>query len=188
MAKKPLKPKTTKARATAKSKASQPATDEPKKAARVIKGDKDFALHYGRSTRTVQSWRDKGLPFKEVGFHQYEYDLDQTDVWVDEFTTGEENDGDSSVRKEREQIKLAIEKEQLAKAKRENAEADGNILPRDEYELHLVERNQLARDAFLNIPKQMRRHLGPKSDKPIQELQKLIEKALNQLADQGQDG
>jgi phage terminase Nu1 subunit (DNA packaging protein) len=195
MPKKPLKPKATTKTLKGKSKPAtkaKPATPtplepQPEKPSRLISGDKDLALHYGRSTRTIQSWRDKGLPFKDLGFHKYQYDLDQTDPWVDDFTAGDESDGDSSVRKERERVKLAIDKELFEKVARENAEAKKNILPKDEYELHLVERNQLVRDALLNIPKQMRRHLGPKSEKQLAELTKLIEKALNQLADEGQD-
>lgn len=185
MAKKTTKPKAASKPAKPKPAKPRPENPPPEKPKRLINGDKEFALHYGRSTRTIQTWRDKGLPFTELGFHQYQYDLDQTDPWVDEFTSGEDAEGDSSVRKEREQVRLAIEKEQLAKLTRENAEADGNILPKDEYELHLVEQNQRVRDFLISIPQQMRKHMGPNSQKQLAELTKLIDKGLNQLADTG---
>lgn len=177
------KSKSTAKQTTAQKPAAKKPQAEPEKPSRVITGDKDLALHYGRSTRTIQTWRDKGLPFTELGFHQYQYDLDQTDPWVDDFTSGDDSEDGSSVRKEREATRLAIEKEQLAKLTRENAEADGNILPKDEYELHLVERNQRVRDFLLSIPQQMRKHMGPNSKKQLAELTKLIEKGLIQLAD-----
>lgn len=185
MAPKRAKPKPKSPQSKAKPKVAKPAEplSKPEPLKRLVTGDKDLALHYGRSTRTIQTWRDKGLPFREVGFHQYEYDLDQTDPWVDDFTAGDDSEEGSSVRKEREAVKLAIEKEQLAKLTRENAEADGNILPKDEYELHLVERNQRVRDFLLSIPQQMRKHMGPNGKKQLAELTKLIEKGLIQLAD-----
>ena len=59
----------------------------------------------------------------------------------------------------------------------------GNLLPRDVYEIFANETIAEARDAFLHIPTEMRKHLPKKyCNDIVEELTKQINTALNRLA------
>lgn len=169
-----------------KAKAEKPAAktkDEPK---RIVDGDDEFAEFYEVSTRTVQTWRKKGMPCEKTNARQYQYDLDLTDPWVATFRKADQTAAAAEINQKINDAELRIKLATALKKERELEREAGNVLLRDEYELHLVERNQRVRDFILSIPQQMRKHMPRDSKKPLAELTKLIDKALNQLADTGQ--
>lgn len=162
------------------------ASKEEPAVSRIIKGQKAFAKHCGVTTKTVQNWQDGELPFTDLGGNKYEYDLDLTEPWVATFHAKSAKDPEAlKVRSQREDARLRLDLVDAEVAEMDLAARKGNILPRDEYELFLIEHNMLVRDSMLAIPKQMRRHLGPNSQKILHELERLINKALEHLADKG---
>lgn len=151
---------------------------------RLMTGDKDFALHYGVSTRTVQTWRDKGMPCEKTASRQYVYDLDKTDEWIDAFRATEANES-AEIYKQLDEAKLRIDLAKALKLERDIERDAGNVLMRDEWELFASECIIAARDAFIGLTKQFRRHLCKKCQGKLKELDVLIAKALNRLADIG---
>lgn len=155
---------------------------EPVPERRIISGDQALARTYGVSTKTVQNWRGVGLPSIDRG-NGFDYDLNETDPWVAAYRT--EGDGDEetgSLNKQIKEAKLRIELAEADRLEREEEQARGNILPRDEYELFATETIQNARDQLLRIPRLMKSHLCSKCHKKLQELEKQIKTALEQLS------
>jgi phage terminase Nu1 subunit (DNA packaging protein) len=156
----------------------------PKTAPRVIDGDKAFAEHVGKSTRTVQTWRDKGLPHEELGPNKYRYHLDKTEPWIEANSKQDQQSEErQKLKVEREKAKLRADIARALKVEREEQEAQKNILPRDTWEAFAVETIHVARGQLMQIPKQVRRHLCSKCQKsaPV-EIEKLITKALHKIA------
>lgn len=154
----------------------------PEPERRIVSGDTALARHYKVSTKTVQNWRGVGLPCIDRG-NGFDYDLDETDPWVDAYRA--ESTPDEEVGSLNRQLKAAKLRAEIAEAnrlEREEEEARGNILPRDEYELFATEQIQEARDQLLRIPKLMKPHLCKKCHTKIQELEKQIKTALERLA------
>ena len=181
MAKKPVKKPPVKRSPKAKAAVSKPV------AARLIEGDKAFAEHVKKSTRTIQTWRDKGLPHKEdpPGSKKYRYNLDETEAWIAENISKDEeqNNERAKLRFEREKAKLRADIAKALKVEREEQEAQGNILLRDEWESFAIEQIQIARGQLLQLGKQARRHMCRKCQKTAPaEIEKLIDKALRKIA------
>lgn len=150
---------------------------------RYLEGDSAIAKHYDVSERTIQSWRKKGMPFDKIKPNFYKYDLDLTDEWVDVFRRKYSGvEGNAQLRIELDQVKLRIDIAKAEKLEREEEEARGNILRKDEWESFAIELIQVCRGQILQLPKQMRRHLCGKCQKtaPI-ELDKLVNKVLHKL-------
>lgn len=167
--------------------ASKPKAATPRtkpKAERFIDGDKAFSKHVGKSTKTVQNWRDKGMPFEELEPRKYRYHLDQTEPWIQlNGKDDEDSDERKQLRVDREKARLRSDIAKAMKVEREEQEAQGNILPRDVWESFVVELVYVVRGMFLQIPKQSRRHCCSKCAKTVPvEMEKLITKALHKLA------
>lgn len=172
------------AKATAKKPSAETIAPEPiDSASRVLDGDKAFSEHYKVSTRTVQTWRDKGLPHDEIGHNKYRYDLNRTDEWVEAFRKHDEDTDSIGFKKELNELKLRAERTKVERLEREEQEARGNILPRSEWEAFVVELIHVTRGQLLQLPKQARRHMCNKCGKKVpDEIDKLIRKALSHLA------
>jgi phage terminase Nu1 subunit (DNA packaging protein) len=151
---------------------------------RIVDGDKAIAKHYERSTRTIQTWRDNGLPHEPLPPNSYRYDLDLTDPWVAAFS--DQSDESPEATEVRHKISLAKLRTELAKAERlerEEKEATGNILPRDEWESFAVELVHVVRGQFLQLSKQARKHMCAKCQKTVPaEIDRLIDKSLQHIA------
>lgn len=153
-----------------------------KKDREIVSGDLALSRRYGVSTKTIQNWRGNGLPCIERG-HGFDYDVAETDPWVEEYRAENSDDEETgSLNRQLKEAKLRQELAEAARAEREEQAAQGNILPRDDYELFAVETIQNARDQLLRIPKQMKHHLCSKCQSKIHELEKQLKTALEQLA------
>lgn len=148
----------------------------------IVSGDQALAKHYGVTTRTIYQWRGDGMPCIDRG-RFFDYYLDETDQWVSEKRAEEGGDEEAgSLNKQLKEAKLRIELVEAERLERQEEEARGNILPRDEYELFAAETIQDARDQLLRIPRLMKNHLCSKCQKKVTELEKQIKTALEQLA------
>lgn len=161
-----------------------PVEPEPPAPRRTVEGDKAIAKNYSVSTRTIQNWRDAGLPFETVKPNWYRYDLDETDSWVETFRS--QDSDQSPIQKLKYEIEEAKLRKELANAERlerEEEEAKGNILRRDEWESFAIELIQVCRGQLLQLGKQTRRHCCAKCQKTVPiELAKLVDKVLQKLA------
>lgn len=149
---------------------------------RIVSGDTALARQYGVSTKTVQNWKGYGLPCIDRG-NGFDYDLNETDPWVEAYREEDGSDEEAgSLNRQIKEAKLRIELAEADRLEREEEQARGNILPRDEYELFATETIQNARDQLLRIPRLMKSHLCSKCHKKLQELEKQIKTALEQLS------
>jgi phage terminase Nu1 subunit (DNA packaging protein) len=173
-------PPAKKPKAKAKPKA-EPKTEPPAK--RTIVGDFELGQHYGVDKKSVYNWRKDGMPATKLPGNKWEYDLDQTDPWVEaKRHTGEPDDELSAIRKEIALTKLRTERAKASSLERENELAEGNVLDREATELKITEVIQSTRDALLRIPTVFHAHLCKKCQPKRDELKKQIEHALTQLA------
>lgn len=176
--------------ATSKSKPikrSKPKPKAPKRKLanpRVIVGDHELARHYEVTSKTIYNWRLDGMPATELPGNRWQYDLDQTDAWVESRrTTGE---GDEELRQIKRRTAEAKMRSAIAQAEddeRTNQIKEGNVLDREATELAIAEMNQAARDEILRVPTHFHSHLCKKCQpKALDELKKQLEHALTQLA------
>ena len=110
------------------------------------------------------------------------FDIDLCDRWVDAFRS-ERLDGESQkLNEELKKEKLKQERLKSEDLERKKQIALGNLVSREEFDLFAAECVIEARDQFLTVPKEMRRHLCKKCQSKVEELQKLIDLTLQRLA------
>ncbi|QDT26811.1 Phage DNA packaging protein Nu1 [Gimesia panareensis] len=168
--------------ATRSKKTTRRKTPQKADSGKMLFGQKEAADYWGRTTKTIQTWMQNGLPATKSG-RQCVFDVELCQPWVDAFLSESES---SESTKLNEQLKEARLREQLLKndkLEREKEIAEGNLVPLDEYELFAAELVIEARDQLLNIPKEMRRHLCKKCQKKVvEEMTMVIENTLQRLA------
>lgn len=182
MAAKPPK-KTPAAKKMAKASAPKPQPKTELPASRTIIGDHELGQIYGVDKKSVYNWRRDGMPATKLPGNKWQYDLDQTDRWVEaKRHVGDADDELNSIRKEIALTKLRTERAKASSLERENELAEGNVLDRAATELKITEALQAMRDSLLRIPTVFHAHLCKKCQPKKDELRKQIEHSLTQLA------
>lgn len=175
-------------KATSKSPTSKPkkpvAKKPPAKTPEVsefLSGQDAAGKHWGVTPRTIQTWVKNGMPVSGSQRKQIFY-IAECDPWVEAYRN-ERLDGDSL--KLNEELKREKLKQEVLKSKeleRKDLIAEGELVSREEYDLFAAECVIEARDQFLTIPKEMRRHLCKKCQPKVNEMLKMIEQTLQRLA------
>ena len=167
------------------SQSKKPATKKgPAKASEpddVIYGKAAAAKRWGRSDRTIQTWIQNGMPVSQSG-RKYVFDLSVCDPWVESYLSDNET---SDSKKLNDQLKREKLKQEILKTEdleRKKQIDKGKLVSREEFDLFAAECVIEARDQFLTVPKEMRRHLCKKCQTKVVELQKLIEQTLQRLS------
>ena len=144
----------------------------------------EAAAYCGRDERTFRRWQ-RQWPFKPEWKTEKGWNV--TAIIAERDRRGLT---DSEVDGDRKDLRTLLDEEKLAHAEFETRRLEreeqieiGNLLPRDEYQIFANEIITEARDAFLNIPVEMQKHIPAKHRAKItDELNKQIETALNRLA------
>lgn len=149
-----------------------------------IRLQKDAARYCGVDERTFRRWQTE-WPFLEKWKTSHGWNV--TAIIAERDNRGLKG---SETSEERKDLRAKLDEEKLAQAEietrrllREEQVELGNLLPRDEYQIFANETIAEARDAFLNLPVEMRKHIPAKHrQKIIDELETQITTALNRLA------
>lgn len=134
-----------------------------------------------------RDWRARGMPGKtDAG-----YDLAEIARWRIQYERDRaeagEDDAEAELRRElkRRELEAAarIREADASRAERREQSEVGNVLPRDEYELAIVEAITITRDRFLALPQQLARVVPRASRGKVRaEADRVIRKALDEFA------
>ncbi|MES2791993.1 MAG: hypothetical protein V4719_20430 [Planctomycetota bacterium] len=123
------------------------------------------------------------MPGKKLPGNKWEYDLDETDPWVESRREiGELDDENKLIKKRTLEAKMRIVEAKAEEEERSNEIAERNVLDRTAIELKITEAMQAMRDGLLRIPTLFHSHLCRKCQPKKDELKKQIEHELTQLA------
>jgi len=151
----------------------------------TVTGDEGLGAVFSVSARTVQSWRNRGLPCQRDG-RSFIFNVEEARKWVDLFRRSTETTTSTpggKIKLSRERAKLRIDRAKAAQAEREELAAGKNILKRDEWELYAIEVVQQARDRLMRLPKMLCRHVPQKFHRILQaEGDADVRKILNEMA------
>ena len=162
----------------AKKRASKKA--EPKE----ISGYRALAKRYDVSVKTIQNWIAGGMPHDGPP-RLRRFRIKETDPWVASYRASNQTGSDADILLRRRKLAADAESKELAvkKQRREDESECGNILPRDEFQLSMVEIVQIATIRFLTLPKTFCRHVPKKFHRTLQtEGEKDVRKILGEMA------
>lgn len=166
---------------------SKAETETEKEKPLLIESQKQAAGLLGITDRALREWmKEPGFPTWEAG-----YNIHQIQTWAE--GRGRKN---SSKAQRMVALEEAIKEQKLRretllanKLAREEEEAKGNILRRDEWETFSREQITVARDRLALIPRELCRYVPEKYHKTIQgEGEKIIQKILDELAKNFEEG
>ncbi len=147
-------------------------------------GYRAIAKRYDVSIKTVQNWIAEGLPHSGPARRRV-FRFSKTDPWVENYRKQSEpvTDDDKATRSRKERAKADQEEIKLERMRREEEIAVGNILPRDELTLAIIETVTRARDRMLSeIPREISKRFPNQRRKIFDVCAETLEISLDQLA------
>lgn len=147
----------------------------------------EAAERLGVSPKSLRNWiKEPGFPSIKKG-----YDVEKIQAWRDQLG---KKGSEQSLSQQQTNEQLAREKLRKAtadadKAEREEEEAKGNVLKRDEYELFVQEHIQVTRDRMILIPRTLCKYIPKKYHVRLRtEGEKEVRKILAEFARNLEEG
>jgi hypothetical protein len=161
-----------------------------------IAGYRALAKRYDVTTKTIQDWINKGLPHHGPT-RARTFIPSETDPWINAFRENNSEESNRALQAKLKKLEADARRSNCIAERQEREEelAKGNLIPRDEYELAMIEHITIARDQILTLPKLLARivpkryhkKLLSEGDRKIRNVLEQLSKGFERIKTEGPD-